>query len=122
MAMLTVDGHAISHDPATMQVSMQRVSASDAGRDQGGTMHVNQVTKKRKVALSWVVMHEADTVEVLQAFAPEYISVSYYDPFDGQMETRTFYTGDQTADMRSYQVPCVGGTTFKTVSFDIIEV
>lgn len=122
MAMLEVGGEAVRLDPATMKLSLQRVSASDAGRDQAGVMHVNQVAVKRKIALSWVVVHEADAYQILRLFRPEYISVTYFDIFDDAMQTRTFYTGDQAADMRSYRVPVVGGTTFKTISFDIIEV
>lgn len=122
MAMLTINGEAVRRDPATMQVSLQRVSASDAGRDQGGTMHVNQVTTKRKIAISWTVVHEADAAQILRLARPEYLSVGYFDPFDDAWEVRTMYTGDQSADVRSYRVPVVGGTTFKTISFDLIEV
>lgn len=122
MAMLTVDGRAISLDPSDMTVSLQRVSASDAGRDQSGVMHVNQVCLKRKISLTWAIPHEAQAHEIAVAFLPEYVTVTYYDPWDGGMDTRTFYTGDQSFPFRSYNVPVVGGTTFKTVSFDIIEV
>jgi hypothetical protein len=122
MAMLVVDGHAISRDPAEMSWGLQPVNASDAGRTQDGTMHTNRVTVKRKISLTWNIVHQEQATEILQAFFPEYVSVLYFDPLDGKNETRTFYTGDMSAPFRSYKVPVVGGTTFKTISFDIIEV
>lgn len=122
MAMLTVDGHPISKDPASMEVTYNPVNASDAGRDQGGTMHVNRIGVKRKIALSWAIPHEAQAAEILRAFAPEYFSVTYFDPMDRAMETRRFYCGTPTVPFRSYRVPCVGGTTFSQISLDIIEV
>lgn len=122
MAMLVVDGHAISRDPSEMTWGLQAVNASDAGRTQDGTMHTNRVTVKRKIALTWNIVHQSQAAEILKAFLPEYVSVTYFDPLDDQNETRKFYTGDMSAPFRSYSVPVVGGTTFKTISFDIIEV
>lgn len=122
MAMLTVNGHPLSLDPAEMTWSLQAVNAADAGRDQSGTMHNNVVCYKRKLQCTWAIPHEAQTVEILNAVQPDTLSLTYFDPLDDRLETRTFYVGDKTAPFRSYQVPCVGGTTFKTLSLDFIEV
>lgn len=122
MAMLVVDGHAISRDPSEMTWGLQDISASDAGRTQDGRMHKNLVCQKRKISLTWNLPHEASATEILRAFNPEYVQVQYFDPLDDRIEVRTFYSGDKSAPFRSYQVPVVGGTTFKTISFDIIEV
>lgn len=122
MAMLTVDGVPLSLDPAEMIWSLQAVNAADAGRDQSGTMHNNVVCYKRKLQCTWAIPHEAPTTEILNAVQPDMVRVTYFDPLDDRLETRTFYVGDKTAPYRSYQVPCVGGTTFKTLSLDFIEV
>lgn len=122
MAMLVIDGHPLSRDPSELTWGLQDVSASDAGRDQSGVMHKNRVTQKRKLSCTWNIAHEAQATEILRAVNPEYFKVGYYDPMDGKFETRTFYVGDRSAPFRSYMVPVVGGTTFKTISFDLIEV
>lgn len=124
MAMLVVDGHAISRDPSALTWGLQDISAADAGRtqDSGNSMVKNRVSQKRKLSITWNLPHQAAAAEILSAFNPEYFSVQYFDPMDGQVETRTFYAGDRSAVFRSYEVPVVGGTTFQTVSFDIIEV
>lgn len=121
--MLTINGTAIRRDPSSMKVSKEPVNASDAGRDQGGLMHTNEVTKKYKIELSWTVTRQSDVDQILAASSAENFSVTFVDPFNGGgMTTATFYKGEQSADIRSYQVPFVGGTTYKTVSFNLIEV
>lgn len=123
MSMLTIAGAAIRRDPATMRVTREPVNASDAGRDQAGLMHTNQVTEKYKIELSWTVTRQSEVDQILAATNAENFSVTFVDPFNGGgMTTRTFYKGERGADIRSYQVPFVGGTTYKTVSFNLIEV
>ena len=34
---------------------------------------------------------------ILQAFQPEYVMVEYFDPLEGEVVTKEFYTGDKTA-------------------------
>ena len=123
MSMLTVNGTAIPLDPAKMEWSLNAVNSADAGRTQSGTMVTDLITRKRKIALTWAIPHQADAAAILAAFtATEHFTVNYFDPLDGRNVTRTFYLGTPEAPFRSYQVNCVGGTTFRTLSFDIIEV
>ena len=59
------------------------------------------------------------TAKILQAFNPEYISVTYPDAMSGTDETRQFYVGDRTAP---YKCWWIGNQRMESVSFDIIEV
>lgn len=122
MAMLTIDGVAISPDPSSMKWSRMAVNAADAGRDQSGKMHTNVVCYKRKLECSWTIVKEGAASAILSAVAPEYITVSAFDPLEDRMVSMRCYVGDQEATFRSWQVDCVGGTTFKTISFNFIEV
>lgn len=118
MAIIKFDGVTL-RDPSSMQWSLQRVSSPDAGRTLDGVMHVEQVTQKRKLELSWNYISSADASTIIQAANPEYIEVYYFDFLDGEYETRTFYTGDQSIPVYTFQDDY---KIVSSVSFNIIEV
>lgn len=127
MAMLEVgetieDLREISLDPSSLEWGIQDISAGDAGRvqDAGNTMYKMRTSQKRKLMLTWTLPTQEQTTEILRAFNPEYIFVRYYDPLDGDLNTREFYTGDKKAPFKWYSLP-EKGTRFTTLSFDIIE-
>lgn len=106
-------------DPSSLQWGIQSVSSSDAGRDMDGKMHVELVTRKRKLELSWNGIDFATTSEILKAFNPETFWVSYLDAQTNTTLTKQFYVGDRTAMVNSY---ADGYRWYSTVSFNIIEV
>ena len=115
--MIKVDGVAIK-TPSTFDWSINDVSTGDAGRTQDGLMHKNRVTRKRKIVLKWTNPTTNEAAAILSAFAPEYVKVNYFDPLDKKKETRTFYSGDQSAP---FKVWTVNNKRYSEVSFDIIE-
>ena len=115
---LRVNGRAVK-TPSSMTWGFQRVSAHDAGRTEDTIMHVNQVGTKRKIQLTWVNITPEDAHNILNAFAPEYLSVNYFDPMAGGYITKTFYTGDMSAPVKMFTV---NKKIYESVSFDIIEV
>lgn len=114
---LKVDGVFIP-DPSELQWGIQSVSASNAGRTMDGLMHVNLVTRKRKLELKWNGVDFATTKEILTAVNPETFRVTYWDALTNRNETKTFYVGDRTAMVKSY----VEGYRRNDVAFNIIEV
>ena len=104
--------------PSAYEWSFQRVSASESGRTDDALMHVNQVAVKRKVKLAWNAPTPAEAAAILQAFLPEYIYVRSYDPMDGAVSTRCYYTGDMEAPVKIWSV---NNKLFEEISFDIIE-
>lgn len=106
-------------DPSSLQWGLQTVSASDAGRDLQGKMHVNQVSEKRKLELQWSGVDFATAKEILQAVHHETFQVNYLDALTNTRQTRTFYVGDRTAPVYSYSD---GHRWYTNVSFNIIEV
>jgi len=106
-------------DPSSLQWGIQSVSDPNAGRDLQGDMHVNLVTRKRKLELAWNGVDFATTKEILQAFNPETFWVEYLDAQTNQRKPRHFYVGDRTAMVHSY---ADGQQWYSTVSFNIIEV
>lgn len=82
-------------------------------------MHVNMIARKRKLSLSWTGVSFAVASEILQAVNDETFRVTYMDALTNTTQTRTFYVGDRTAPVYSYQE---NYQWYSNVSFNIIEV
>ena len=115
--MIEVDGVKIK-TPSSFIWGLQDISASDAGRTDDALMHKNTVSKKRKIDLVWAMPTPEQAHDILVAFNPEYVSVRYYDPLDGESVTRCFYTGDKTAPVKIWTV---NNKRYESISFNIIE-
>ena len=116
--LLKINGTYIPN-PSSLQWGIQTVSDSSAGRDMKGDMHVNKITDKRKLELTWNNVDFATAREILQAVHHETFDLTYRDALSNEIETRTFYVGDRTAPVYSY---AVGMQWYSNVSFDLIEV
>lgn len=117
MAMIIVDGVAMP-EPSGYTWGLNDVSAAESGRDDSALMHKNRVGQKRKISLSWTGLTPAQTSQVLTAFNPEYVSVTYPDSLSGTTQTRTFYSGDKSAPIKIWTI---NNKRYETLSFDIIE-
>ena len=60
-------------------------------------MYRNLLTRKRKIILEWGVLREDEMSQIMQQVSNVFFSVTYFDPYDSNIETRTFYAGDRTA-------------------------
>lgn len=106
--------------PDKFDWGLQDVSSSDSGRvsDASATMYKNRMAQKRKISLGWNDPSGSETAAILRAFNPEYVWVRYLDPMADEYQVRQFYVGDRSAPLRQVTI---GGATYRTVSFDIIE-
>ena len=106
--------------PTSYGFGLQDVSAGDAGRvqDESATMYKQRFAQKRKISLSWANLSTAEVAQVMQAFNPEYVWVRYLDGLSGEYEVREFYVGDRSTALK---LVAVGGATWSTLSFDIVE-
>ena len=111
----TIDG-AYVRSPSVFQWALQDVSASDAGRTEDALMHKKRIAQKVKLTLAWNNIDTDDASAILNAFNPEYISVKYLDPKEGEYVTKTFYVGDRSAPAYSTRLG-----VWQNVSFNIIE-
>lgn len=80
-----------------IQWQREDVDASDAGRDLAGDLHRSRVTTKRRLDVTCRPMTAQETSMVLTAIMPEFVSVRYYDPQEGQIVTRTMYSNNNPA-------------------------
>lgn len=117
MTMIEVDGVAV-RAPFSFKWSKNDISGPNAGRTLDGTMHKNRIAEKRKLSLTWKGIRPEQVSAILQAFEPEYVSVSYPDALNGNTSTRTFYTGDLDAEIYSWTV---NNKLYSLLSFSIIE-
>lgn len=116
MAMITVNGVGLS--PSVFKCTLQDISTSESGRTQDGLMHKDVVAVKRKIDLGFNGSDPAMAKKILQCFKPTYVNVAYPDPESGLIETRTFYTGDKSADVKIW---AVGNKRYSSIAFNIIE-
>lgn len=117
MAMLVVDGVSIK-EPSKFDWSLQDVSSADSGRTEDSKMHKLRVAQKVKIALQWTMTTPAETAQILQAFQPEYIMVTYHDALLNDYRTAEFYVGDRSAPVKKWWV---NEKLYESVSFNIIE-
>lgn len=117
MAMIWVDGVAVK-TPSSFSWGLQDVSDSASGRTQDTLMHKNRIAQKRKLSFAWAGPTPQEAATLLQAFNPEYVSITYPDSMSGQNETRTFYVGDRSAMTKIWTI---GNKRYESISFDAIE-
>lgn len=115
--MIRVDG-VVLPSPSGFSWGKSDISGADAGRTEDTIMHKNRIGSKRKLHLEWQNTDVATTAAILQAFEPEYVQINYPDALAGTYQTRTFYTGDQSAPLRAWTR---NYKRYQTVSFDVIE-
>ena len=99
--------------------SLQDIQSADSGRAEDGTMIINYVGSKRKLQFKWSNKTMAQIESILELIPAEtvFFPVTYYDPQNRRMETRTFYKGDRSMDWYSFRTD-VNASSF---SFNVIE-
>lgn len=117
MAMILVDGVAVK-TPSVFEWGLQDISSAEAGRTDDVLMHKNRIGQKRVLKLAWNNPNPEEASNLLQAFNPEYIQVTYPDAMSNSNETREFYVGDRSAQMRSWATQY---KRYTQVKFDIVE-
>ena len=115
--MIKVNGQWVK-TPTVFSLSINDISASDAGRTEDGLMHKNRIGRKRKIVLQWNGPTKEEAHAILNAFSAEYFNVTYFDPVNNRTETRTFYSGDQESPVKQWTV---NNKLYEMVKFDIIE-
>lgn len=102
--------------PSSCLWKLEDISAADAGRTEDTVMHKKRIGQLVGLELSWQNIDTATASEILKAFNPEYISVRYLDPMQGDYVTSTFYVGNRSAPMYNATLGL-----WSDVSFNIIE-
>lgn len=118
LEIFAVDSKTLPKQPSEFNYKLSDISGSDAGRTQDTTMHKNRIGQKRSISVAWINL-DRETLHTLYAmFNPEYVDITFWDPLEGVVITRTFYTGDKDSPMKQWTV---GRKRYSRLSFDLIE-
>ena len=72
-------------------------------RDISGNLHRDVIGMNfRTIELSWKTMTRPDLQKLLKAVSKESFKVTYRDPIQDKMITKTMYAGDRKIDMYNY--------------------
>ena len=111
----SVDGVAIK-TPAAYVYKLDDVSASDAGQTEDLVMHKKRMGQLVVLELSWRNVSTEEVSEILKAFNPEYINVTYLDALQGKYVTAEFYVGSRSTPMYNAKLGL-----WSDISFSITE-
>ena len=107
--------------PAKMDISYQDVDYN-SGRAADGTMYRNRVANKVKIAFGFNNVSPEYAYTVLVAASGVNFECEYYDIRTLDRVTKTFYCGDQSTSIHSFNIDGNGKMILSSVSFDVIEV
>ncbi|MDY4971493.1 MAG: hypothetical protein SO101_14755 [Lachnospiraceae bacterium] len=106
-------------DPSFMSWGIKEIVNGENGRVEDGTMFKNVVAVKRKLSLGWNYPNSQEIADILQAFKPQYVKVTYHDAMDNELQTRTFYC---TSDLSTpVQMWTAGKKLYSSITIDLEE-
>ena len=111
----SVDGHSVKC-PSAYTWKLEDISSSDAGRTEDTKMDKMRIGQVVGLELSWKNLTTEEVSEILKAFTPEYIMVSYLDAMEGTYVESEFYVGNRSAPLYN-----AAKGLWSNVSFNLIE-
>lgn len=103
--------------PSSYVYKLSDISAADAGRTEDTTMDKMRIGQCVHLELQWSYLTTAEVSQIMTAFNPEYISVTFLDALSGSYRQNVeFYVGDRSAPLYN---ALLGRWT--NLSFNIIE-
>lgn len=104
--------------PTNVSWGFQDVASAESGRTLSAKMNKEVVAVKRTLSCSWSCMTDAEASDLLGKVKNRtYGALNYPDPFEGTNITKTFYTSDAKADMKTIE----DNEFIWDVSFEFIE-
>ena len=98
MEILNIDGTALPA-PSAYKVQLSDLDSNGTGRTEDGVLVRERVRGGvAKISAGWAALSTADCAKVLNATAPDSMTVQY---FFGGVRTAKMYAGDRTADLKA---------------------
>lgn len=95
--MLKINGVTIA-TPKSFQVTIIDLDG-ETHRNARGQLIRDRIAVKRRLECEWPALKDAEISAILQAVKNEFFQVTYPDPMEGSMQTKTFYVGDRSSPM-----------------------
>lgn len=102
--------------PSGYQWKLEDMSKADAGRTEDGVMDKGRIGQIIGLELEWRYVSTETASQILNAFNPEYINVTYLDPLQGDFVTKEFYVGNRSAPLYNSEMGL-----WENISFNIIS-
>lgn len=115
---LNINGATVK-SPQELQVTLQTIDADSTGRNANGDMVRDIIAKKIKLDCNWGPLSNIEIQTLLNAVDGSFFSVTYPDPQKG-MTTKTFYVGDRTAPIYSFN-PKFNKIMWQNLAMNFIE-
>lgn len=106
--------------PSKYVVTFEDVSSSDAGRVESGKMYKKRIGRAFAIQLEWAGVSNANAATILAAFSPEYIDVTFLDPWTNSFITKEFYVGNRTAPLYNATLGIWENIAFSIISRELI--
>lgn len=106
--------------PQEFSVGYQTIDADTSGRNASGTMVRDIISEKVKLEIKWGPLSDEEISDALNAVDSDFFEVSYPDPKSGGIATKTFYVGDRTAPLYSWNEK-FGAIKWQGLSMNFIE-
>jgi hypothetical protein len=94
------------------------LDSEESFRSLSGEMQRDRIAVKVKLECRWNALTASQMSQLLQAMDDVFFEINYFDPFEGQYVTKTFYVGDRSAPVYSI---AGGKVIFKSFSANFIE-
>ena len=101
--MLKINGVVVK-TPKTFSVDISDIDG-ETNRNANGDMNRDRITTKRKLNCAWGPLKNEEISPILKSVQDVFFEVTYPDPMEGTVMTKTFYVGDRNAPAYS----CVNG-------------
>ena len=105
-------------DAKGIQWTKNDIDGPNAGRTMDGRMYRSRVACKAKLELKGRPQSTMDAGTVLKLLRPEYVTVDYTDPMEGQVR-KTMYAGTIPATFARLQED--GTVLWEGIAFSLIE-
>ena len=113
-------GGATVKAPQELGVSYQTIDADTSGRNASGKMVRDIIAEKVKLEAKWGPLSDVEISAILNAVDASFFEVSYPNPKTGNIATKTFYVGDRSAPLYSWNEK-FGAIKWQGLSMNFIE-
>lgn len=88
--------------PKEISVSIQTLDSGSSGRNANGDMVRDILAKKTKIDAKWGPLNTSEVSLILRLIDSSFFTIRYFDPQEAGLITKTFYCGDRTAPVYSW--------------------
>ena len=96
-----INGVAIQ-TPQELTVGLQTIDADSSGRNANGEMVRDVIAEKVKLTVKWGPLNSVNMANILRNINGTFFPIRYFDPKEGGLVTKTFYSGDRSAAVYSW--------------------